>query len=115
LLFLLNERNSKTDMNFEIRCFLPLLEYDQLGRKVIISRPGCFDPYLHKAHDIEKANFMVSEIMGTEDEEIFFRGLVMIIDMEGYSLGHMTQRPLAVTKNHLQFLQVLSRPTLPPV
>jgi len=86
-------------------CFLPLLEYDQLGRKVIISRPGCFDPYLHKAHDIEKANFMVSEIMGTEDEEIFFRGLVMIIDMEGYSLGHMTQRPLAVTKNHLQFLQ----------
>merc|ERR1712071_343417 len=38
--------------------FLPLLNYDNLGRKVIIIRPGCYDPYLHKLEDIEKSNFM---------------------------------------------------------
>jgi len=88
------------------RCFLPLLNYDNLGRKVIIIRPGCFDPYLHRAQDIEKANFMVSDVMGLQDEQLFITGMVIIIDFSGYSFGHLTQRPLAVTKKWLQFLQV---------
>jgi len=89
----------------ELGCFLPLLNYDNLGRKVIIIRPGCFDPYLHRAQDIEKANFMVSDVMGLQDEQLFITGMVIIIDFSGYSFGHLTQRPLAVTKKWLQFLQ----------
>jgi len=86
--------------------FLPLLNYDNLGRKVIIIRPGCYDPYLHKLEDIEKSNFMVSDIMGLEDEQLFITGLIIIIDLSGFSFSHLTRRPLNVTKKWLHYLQV---------
>ena len=89
-----------------IRSFLPLLNYDNLGRKVIIIRPGCYDPYLHKLEDIEKSNFMVSDIMGLEDEQLFITGLIIIIDLSGFSFSHLTRRPLNVTKKWLHYLQV---------
>ena len=69
-------------------------------------RPGCFDPYLYKPEDVEKANFMVSDVMGLAEEQMFITGIVIIIDLEGYSLGHVTQKPLAVTKKQMHFLQV---------
>ena len=81
-------------------------DYDSLGRKVIIIRPGCFNPYLHRVEDIEKANFMVSDVMGLEDEQVFITGIVIIIDFDGYSFGHLTRRPLAITMKWLKFLQV---------
>jgi len=87
------------------RAILPLLDYDQLGRKVIIMRPGCFNAYLHKAEDIEKVSFMVLEIMGLEEEQMFITGMVVIVDLEGYSLSHVTQRPLSVTKKQMKYLQ----------
>jgi len=89
----------------KVGSFLPLLDYDHLGRKVIIMRPGCFDPYLYKPEDVEKANFMVSDVMGLAEEQMFITGIVIIIDLEGYSLGHVTQKPLAVTKKQMHFLQ----------
>jgi len=85
--------------------FLPLPDYDSLGRKVIIIRPGCFNPYLRRVEDIEKANFMVSDVMGLEDEQVFITGIVIIIDFDGYSFGHLTRRPLAITMKWLKFLQ----------
>ena len=83
-----------------------MLDYDHMGRKVIIMRPGCFDPYLHKPEDVEKVNFMVSDVMGLDEEQMFLTGIVIIVDLEGYSLSHVTQRPLAVTKKHMHYLQV---------
>ena len=53
-----------------ISSFLPLLDYDQHDRKVIIMRPGCFDPMLHKPEtpqaDIDMTNLMISDTMGWE-------------------------------------------------
>ena len=69
-------------------------------------RPGCFNAYLHKAEDIEKVSFMVLEIMGLEEEQMFITGMVVIVDLEGYSLSHVTQRPLSVTKKQMKYLQV---------
>ena len=45
------------------------------GRRVIIMRPGCYDHNIHKAEDIEKANFMISDIMGFESEQMFVTGM----------------------------------------
>jgi len=90
----------------KVGSMLPLLDYDHMGRKVIIMRPGCFDPYLHKPEDVEKVNFMVSDVMGLDEEQMFLTGIVIIVDLEGYSLSHVTQRPLAVTKKHMHYLQV---------
>ncbi|XP_046456586.1 retinol-binding protein pinta-like [Daphnia pulex] len=85
--------------------FLPLLDYDQHDRKVIIMRPGCFDPMLFKAEDIDKANFMISDTMGREDEQMFVTGMVIIVDVQGFSLNHLTQKPLALFKKQMYFLQ----------
>ena len=88
------------------RSFLPLLEYDDQGRKVILMRPGCFDPFAYKAELVEKANLMVAETMCFTDIGLLYNGIIVIIDFEGYTLGHMTQRPVSFTKKHLRYLQV---------
>ena len=85
-----------------------MLDYDHLGRKVILMRPGCFDPYRHRPEDMDKVSFMVSDVMGLEDEQMFVTGIVIVIDLEGYSLAHVTQRPLALTKKHMRYLQVFT-------
>jgi len=82
---------------------LPLLEYDQLGRRVIIMRAGSVNPLLHKAEDIEKVSFMVTEVMGGGDEQFYITGLVIIIDMEGFTLDHLTHKPLSITKKQMKF------------
>jgi hypothetical protein len=41
-------------------------------------RLGCYDANKHKAEDIEKANFMISEIMGLESEQMFVAGKVYL-------------------------------------
>jgi len=84
--------------------FLPLLEYDSLGRKVIIKREGCFDPYLHKVEDVEKVNFMITELLGSVEEQMFVTGMVVIIDLEGCSLNHITQRSLSLTRKQMKYL-----------
>ena len=93
-----------------ISSFLPLLDYDQHDRKVIIMRPGCFDPMLHEPEtpqaDIDMTNSMISDTMGWEDEQIFFTRMVIIIDCQGFSLNHLTLKPLALTKNQMFYLQV---------
>jgi len=84
---------------------LPLLDYDQLGRRVLIMRPGCYAPYLHKAEDIEKSNFMVMETMVAGDEQFFIAGLVIVIDFAGVTLDHLNERPFAITKKLMRFFE----------
>ena len=69
-------------------------------------RPGSYDPFLHKAEDIEKANFMVSDIMGLESEQMFIKGIVVIFDMDGFTTSHLTQKPLSLSRKQYQYLQV---------
>ena len=90
----------------DIRTFLPLLEYDQKCRKVIVLRPFAFDPLLLSAVDIEKSNFMISEVMGILDETTFITGIVLIIDLEGFNLNHLIHRPLGIIKKYMRFNQV---------
>jgi len=84
---------------------LPLPEYDQLGRRVVIMRSGCANPFIHKAEDVEKVSFMVIDTMGGLDEQFFIAGLVVIVDLEGFTLDHLTQKPLSVIKKQMKFLQ----------
>ena len=42
-------------------------------------RLGCYDANKHKAEDIEKANFMVSEILGLESEQMFVTGIYFLL------------------------------------
>ena len=82
------------------------MEHDQLGRKVIVMRSGIVDPLLHKPEDVEKVSFMVGEVMAKDDEQFPITGIVVIIDMEGFTLDHLTHRPLSITKKQMKFLTV---------
>lgn len=84
---------------------LPLLEYDQLGRRVIVMRGGCINPLIHKAEDVEKVSFMVTETLGKGDEQLPITGLVVIIDMDGLTLEHLTNRSLSLSKKLMKFYQ----------
>lgn len=85
---------------------LPLPGYDDLGRKVFIYRMGCFPPDKVKVEDLEKASGMVAEVLAYEEPVMFITGAVVIVDFEGYSLSHLTHRPLSFMKKQAKYFQV---------
>ena len=70
-------------------------------------RGGCINPLIHKAEDVEKVSFMVTETMGKGDEQLPITGLVVIIDMDGLTLEHLTNRSLSLSKKLMKFYQVV--------
>lgn len=87
---------------------LPLPGFDDLGRKVFLYRMGCFPPDKVKVEDLEKASGMVAEVLAYEEPLIFVTGVVVVVDFEGYSLGHLTHRPLSFMKKQAKYFQVLT-------
>ncbi|XP_057368645.1 alpha-tocopherol transfer protein-like [Daphnia carinata] len=77
---------------------LPLPGYDHLGRKVVVNRPGVNNPAKCKFEDVQRVGFMLNEIMADEDEQMFITGLVVLIDMANFTMGHMTAMPMAAMK-----------------
>jgi len=97
--------NPEIQASLKLGALLPLLERDQFCRKVIIMRPGSFDPVKHKPILVEKANFMIGEVMGLLDPTMFITGVVVIVDMKGYNLNHLNQRPLPMIKKYMRYTQ----------
>ena len=85
---------------------MPIPGYDRNGQKVILMRMGCFNPYQVKHEDIEKANFMICEVMGNAEEQFFATGMILVFDLAGYTMAHLTSRPLSLSKKHMRYLQV---------
>ena len=85
---------------------LPVPGYDVHGRKVVIIRGGCFNPRDHRPEDLEKANFMVMECLGKQEEWVSIGGLVIVIDMEGTTMAHIMHKPLPMLKKQMKYIQV---------
>ena len=85
---------------------LPVPGYDVHGRKVVIIRGGCFNPRDHRPEDLEKANFMVMECLGKQEERVSIGGLVIVIDMEGTTMAHSMHKPLPMLKKQMKYIQV---------
>ena len=85
---------------------LPLPGFDLLGRKIFIYRMGCFPPEKVKVEDLDKASGMVAEVLAYEEPVIFITGVVVVVDFEGYSLSHLTHRPLSFMKKQAKYFQV---------
>jgi len=77
---------------------LPLPGYDNKGRKVVIIRPGAHDPAEMKMETVQRASFMVWDIMGDESEQMFITGMVLIFDFDGFTMNHFTQMPPSTVK-----------------
>ncbi|XP_045181950.2 alpha-tocopherol transfer protein-like isoform X2 [Mercenaria mercenaria] len=60
---------------------------DRQGRRVMIFRPGKWDPTKYAIDDIFRANF-ISLTKLVEDDETQITGIIMIADLDGLSLNH---------------------------
>ena len=85
---------------------LPLPGYDHLGRKVVVIRPGCHDPSKVKVEVMQRASFMVWEVMACEEEQMFITGMVLLFDFRGYTMDHFTSVPLSMVKKLMPCWQV---------
>lgn len=95
----------------ESRGQLPLPGRDHLGRKVVVIRGGTADPRAHKPEDLEKANMMVMEtLVKDRNDDMFVMGMVIVVDMHGMTMAHLTSKPVAMVKKLLRFVQVTFRP-----
>ena len=55
---------------------------------------------------MQRANFMVSEIMGYEEEQMFITGLLVLCDLKDFTLSHFTQMSISTFKKLMQFYEV---------
>lgn len=62
---------------------------DKYGRRIIIYRPGVFNPHKHTNIDFVKIHGLVFETL-LEDEENQIRGFVHVIDGAGVGFSHLT-------------------------
>ena len=91
---------------FFFRAMLPLPGYDRMGRKVIVFRPGSYDPNKISMEVVQKASFMVNEIMGVESEQMFITGIVVVIDYQGFSMSHVADMPFTLIKKMNSCMEV---------
>ena len=55
---------------------------------------------------MQRANFMISEIMGHEEEQMFVTGLIVLCDLQDFTLSHFTQMSISTFKKLMQFYEV---------
>ena len=47
---------------------------------------------------VQRVSFMVWEIMGAEEEQMFITGMLLLCDLDGYTMNHFTQMPISTMK-----------------
>lgn len=77
---------------------------DNLGRRVMVFRPGKWDPANYDITDVVKTNFMTFYKF-VEDEETQVRGVVVIFDLNGLGFGHITHISPTIAKRIVGLLQ----------
>lgn len=62
--------------------------------------------HVRKMEDAQIANFMVWDLMMKEDEQMFITGMVLVVDVQDFTMAHFTQVPLPVMKKLSPFWEV---------
>ncbi len=55
---------------------------------------------------MQRASFMISELVGAEDEQMFITGMIVLMDMKGFTMSHFTQMPISLIKKLTQCFEV---------
>ena len=49
---------------------------------------------------------MINEIISAEDEQMFITGVVILGDLKGFTMSHLTQMPFSMMKKLMQCYEV---------
>lgn len=77
---------------------MPILDSPSAPRLILV-RPGIFDPKLYTIQDAMKITTMILDINLNEDDNFVVAGQVCILDLTGVSLKHFSQyNPVFIKK-----------------
>jgi CRAL/TRIO domain len=77
---------------------LPVLEHPAAPR-IILIRPGIFDPNLYTIQDAMRVTSMMLDILLNEDDNFIIAGQVGVLDLNGVTLQHFLQyNPVFIKK-----------------
>ncbi len=61
---------------------------------------------LTQVEHMQSTFFMISEILEAEDEQMFITGVLVLIDLKGFTMGHLTQMPVSLMKKLTKCFEV---------
>jgi CRAL/TRIO domain len=93
--------------HLQFRGNLPLPGHDHLGRKVIVIRMAVHDPTKISPELVHKVSFMVWNVVFDEEEQMFTSGVVLIFDLDGFSIDHFIRMPIALAVKIMPCWEVL--------
>ncbi|KAK8375017.1 hypothetical protein O3P69_017775 [Scylla paramamosain] len=83
----------------ELGVAFPLPGFDHQGRRVMLTRPGVFDPSTTNMDELSKAMMMLVDVWMEEDEASIVTGVVMVEDFNDFSISHLTSlSPVTIKK-----------------
>lgn len=62
--------------------------------------------YINQFENVQRVGFMVSEVLGDEDEQLFVTGMVILIDLSDFGMNHFTSMPLPMMKKLMPCFEV---------
>ncbi|KAK3865836.1 hypothetical protein Pcinc_028580 [Petrolisthes cinctipes] len=86
--------------------FIPLMDKDLHGRRVIITRPGLEDPRETKVDDLMKACMLIMDVFLEDDEDVTITGVTFVEDVKELSMAHVVTFTPVMVKKMMTLIQV---------
>ncbi|XP_017774660.1 PREDICTED: alpha-tocopherol transfer protein-like [Nicrophorus vespilloides] len=87
-------------------CYLPLPQTQSPDSpRIVLLRNGSFDPNEINIADLMKSNMLIQDIMINEDDNFIIAGGIMIQDMKGSTMAHMTAMTPSIVKKSMTVFQ----------
>ncbi|KAK4297110.1 hypothetical protein Pmani_030445 [Petrolisthes manimaculis] len=85
--------------------FVPLMEKDPNGRRVVITRIGLEDPKETKVDDLMKVSMMLMDVFLEEYEDVSITGLTLMEDVKELSMVHVVSFTPVMMKKMMTLIQ----------
>ncbi|XP_075167485.1 alpha-tocopherol transfer protein-like [Haematobia irritans] len=85
-----NEQKMRAIMRMSMGAYLPL-PLGEDGPRIVLMRPGNFDPDIISIFDIIKLDVLVHDILMLEDDNCVVSGFIHMVDMAGFTTKQMMQ------------------------
>lgn len=76
--------------------------------RVILGRPGGYDPNLFKLEDIMKCFILIGDLLHEEDDQMIIAGQINVVDLKGATLAHFSAMTPQMMKKMAMMMQEAS-------